>query len=325
MALSTQDFQAMLAEGNNDNLPGRMSNTTARSLVRIVRRDADLNFDLPNLKVRLEPENGILWAIMKHPERACYTPETMADLRELQLHLRRSFHGVDANDMPFRYLVWASEAPKAWSLGGDLLNFTSMIRSGDRDGLRDYAHLAIDILHDNYVALDLPIVTMALIQGDAIGGGFEAMLTDDVVIAEEGAKFGLPEILFNLFPGMGAYSFLKRKLGETMARRLIEDGKTRSAAEAAELGLVNQVCPTGGGEQALRDYISSQRTKWRTTLTLQQTQRRIDRISKRELLDVVDMWVDLAMELDPSDLRRMDCLARVQTRKAVPTRQLQAV
>ena len=53
-------------------------------------------------------------------------------------------------------------------------------------------------------------MTVALIQGDAIGGGFEAMLTNDVVIAERTAKFGLPEILFNLFPGMGAHSFLKR-------------------------------------------------------------------------------------------------------------------
>ena len=60
--------------------------------------------------------------------------------------------------------------------------------------------------------MDLPILTVALIQGDAVGGGFEAMLTDDIVIAEQGAKFGLPEILFNLFPGMGGYSFLRRKV-----------------------------------------------------------------------------------------------------------------
>ena len=51
----------------------------------------------------------------------------------------------------------------------------------------------------------------------------------------------MPEILFNLFPGMGAYSFLERKVGEQLARTLIEDGRTRSADELKELGLVDLV------------------------------------------------------------------------------------
>ena len=84
-----------------------------------------------------------------------------------------------------------------------------MIRDQDEATLRAYAYRCIDILYDNYRGLDLPIMTVALVQGDAIGGGFEAMLTNDVVIAERDAKFGLPEILFNLFPGMGAHSFLR--------------------------------------------------------------------------------------------------------------------
>ena len=107
------------------------------------------------------------------------------------------------------------------------------------------------MLYDNYRGLDLPIMTVALVQGDAIGGGFEAMLTNDLVIAERGAKFGLPEILFNLFPGMGAHSFLKRRVGDRLARLLIEDGKTRSADELQELGLVDIVCEPGRGRADL--------------------------------------------------------------------------
>ncbi len=324
MALSTQEFHSLLARVDNDNLPSRAAVASSRSLLRVVGRGTGLDLDLANLETRLEPETGILWATMKHPERACYTPETMADLRQLQLHLRTTFDDADASEMPFRYLVWASNAPKAWSLGGDLLNFTSMIRNGDEEGLRAYAHLAIDILHDNYLSLGLPIMTVALIQGDAIGGGFEAMLTDDIVIAEEGAKFGMPEILFNLFPGMGAYSFLKRKVGEQRARGLIEDGLTRSAEETAQLGLVHHVCKTGEGEKTLRELVAGNQSQWRAKHILQRAQRRIDRISKHELLDIVDLWVDLAMELEPSDLRRMDCLARVQARKAQPALQIAA-
>ena len=56
----------------------------------------------------------------------------------------------------------------------------------------------------NYPALNLPMVTIALVQGDALGGGFECALAHDLIIAERSAKLGLPEVLVNLFPGIGA-------------------------------------------------------------------------------------------------------------------------
>lgn len=315
MAVSKQSLQTLLKRGENDNSPLALEALNPIGRTRTLGRGPRLDLDLPHLATRLEPESGILWARMRHAERACYTPELMRDMREVQQLLRDLFNGRDAAEVPFRWLVWASDAPRAWSLGGDLTNFTRMIRSGDEAGLRAYAHLAIDILHDNHVALDLPILTVGLIQGDAIGGGFEAMLTDDVVIAECGAKFGLPEILFNLFPGMGAYSFLRRKVGPQLARQLIEDGQTRSADEVKALGLIDVVCDAGEGEAALRAYIEENGRRFATLRTLKCVRDRVDPVTRRELTDVVDMWVDLAMGLGEADLRRMDCLARVQQRK----------
>ena len=69
------------------------------------------------------------------------------------------------------------------------------------------------ILHRNMLGLGLPLITIALVQGEALGGGFESILSFDVVIAERDARFGLPEAMFGLFPGMGAHSFLSRRLG----------------------------------------------------------------------------------------------------------------
>ena len=124
-------------------------------------------------------------------------------------------------------------------------------------------------------------MTVALVQGDAIGGGFEAMLTNDVVIAERAAKFGLPEILFNLFPGMGAHSFLRRRVGERMARVLIEDGRSRSADEMRELGLVDVVCEPGEGEATLRQFVARPRAAAsRTDLALKRVRQRSDLLSK---------------------------------------------
>jgi DSF synthase len=315
MAVSTKTLHNLLARGENDNLPlpSEMLGLVGRRWGAV--RQPRLDVDYPHLALRLEAESGILWARMRHDVRACYTPELMRDMRDAQMMLHDLFAGRDAAEMPFRWLVWASDAPKVWSLGGDLTNFTAMIRNGDEAGLRAYAHLAIDILYDNHINLDLPIQSAALVQGDAIGGGFEAMLTDDLVVAERGAKFGLPEILFNLFPGMGAQSFLERKLGPQQARSLIEDGQTRSADEMKALGLVDLVCEPGQGESALRRHIADTAARFGTRRTLQRVRQRVNPITKRELSDIVDLWTDLAMTLGEPELRRMDALARVQQKK----------
>jgi enoyl-CoA hydratase/carnithine racemase len=75
-------------------------------------------------------------------------------------------------------------------------------------------------------SLDLPMLTIGLVQGAALGGGFEALLSFDYIVAERDATFGLPEILFGLFPGMGAHAILSRKLGAAMADRLIVSNQT---------------------------------------------------------------------------------------------------
>ncbi len=314
MALS-HSFVRGLQDAVNDNLDLLPSEFRRMAAPVIPLRRPNFDIDLPNLTTRLDVENSILWARMKHGERACYTPELMQDMRDVQRYLREQLTGVAPADMPFRYLVWASEAKGVYSLGGDLTNFTAMIRSGDEAALRAYAHRAIEIIHDNYLCLDLPILTVALVQGDAIGGGFEAMLSDDIVIAEKDAKFGLPEILFNLFPGMGAYSFLKRKLGMAGARELIESGLSRSADEMKEMDIVDVVCEPGEGEAALLRYIEENAATFNTRRTLRHARRRVDPVSLAELEEIVDMWTDLAMQLTADDLRRMDCLARVQTKK----------
>ncbi|GBD42996.1 putative enoyl-CoA hydratase echA8 [bacterium HR40] len=271
---------------------------------------------LPNLVARLEPETGILWAEMQHGERACFTPELMRDGRAFQQHLKRLYAGFEAHEMPFRYLAWTSRAKGVWSLGGDLATFTRLIRTRNREGLRRYAHASIDVLYDNYRSLDLPILTVAVIEGDAVGGGFEAMVTNDIVIAERGTKFGLPEILFNLFPGMGAYSFLRRRVGEIEARRLIEDGRTRSAEELHALGLVDRLVERGEARAALRAYAEERAARFRTELVLKKMRHRVEPVTRSELVDVVELWVELALELSEADLRRMDALARHQERRA---------
>lgn len=315
MAVARHELRNLIGNIDNDNRPGYVALKAGGPRVAPRPRPDKLELHYDNLAVRLEPETGILWAHFLHPERACFTSGLLADLRHFQLWLQDEFGGCTREDMPFRYLVWASRSATVWNMGGNLAAFTQHIRTHDEAGLRAYAYQCIDILFDNYRGLDLPIMTAALVQGDAIGGGFEAMITNDIIVAERPAKFGLPEILFNMFPGMGAHSFLRRRVGERLARTLIEDGKSRSADELHELGLVDTVCEKGEGEATLRRLVLDRAQRYNADLTLRRVRHRSDPITKAELIDIVDMWVELALDLSENDLRRMDCLGRHQERR----------
>jgi DSF synthase len=315
MALS-HSFVRGLQDAVNDNLDVLPSEFRRLPASIVPLRQPSLDVELPTLATRLEAETGILWARMKHQDRGCYTPALVSDSRSYQLYLREQCSHLGADEMPFKYLVWTSEANGVFSLGGDLAFFTHCVREGRERQLTEYAHRCIDVLHDNYNAMGLPVLTCALVTGDAIGGGLESMITNDIVVAEKGVKFGLPEILFNLFPGMGGYSYLVRKIGEKQARAFVEDGRSRSAEEMVELGLVDVLAEPGQGEQALRDYLG-QGKRFNTMRTIRRACKRVDPVQKGELLEIVDIWVDLAMQLSADDLRRMDCLARVQEKKRV--------
>jgi DSF synthase len=315
MALS-HSFVRGLQDAVNDNLDLLPSDYRRLPASVVPLRQPKLDVELPTLAARLEAETGILWAQMKHQDRGCYTPALVSDSRSYQLYLKEQCGHLAADEMPFKYLVWTSEAKGVFSLGGDLAFFTHCVREGRERQLTEYAHRCIDVLHDNYNAMGLPVLTCALVTGDAIGGGLESMITNDIVVAEKGAKFGLPEILFNLFPGMGGYSYLVRKIGEKQARAFVEDGRSRSAEEMVELGLVDVLAEPGQGEQALRDYLGQGR-RFNTMRTIRRACKRVDPVQKGELLEIVDIWVDLAMQLSADDLRRMDCLARVQEKKRV--------
>ena len=94
-------------------------------------------------------------------------------------------------------------------------------------------------------------------QGDALGGGFESALASNVVIAEKGVKMGLPEVLFNLFPGMGAYSLLSRRVGTARAEQMILSGRLYTSDELFEMGVVDILAEKGEGEVEVYKYIKS--------------------------------------------------------------------
>lgn len=268
-------------------------------------------FDLGQLDVRWDGELDTLWTFMTPEGRPNFNLPMLHDFETWQREIARVYGNDDSR---LRYLVLGSRFPGVWNLGGDLGLFAKYIRSGDRQGLIDYGEACTGILHRNINRLNLPIVTIGLVQGQALGGGFEALLSFNVIIAEESAKFGLPEIAFGLFPGMGAHSLLARRIGIAKAEQLILGNKTFTAEQMCELGLVYKVVPDGEGEAAVIDYIRANSRRHAGNSAVFAASNQVMPVTLDELNRIVGIWADTALKLREKDLKLMERLVRAQTR-----------
>ena len=265
-----------------------------------------------NLTVEIEPRSRTFWCHMRPKERPSFTPGLLADLATMQRGLKLMFVGGEA---PIDYFVFGSRLTGIFNLGGDLTILADRIREQDRASLVRYARACIDVLYTNAVGYDLPIVTIALVQGDALGGGFEAALCCDVIVAEKSARFGFPEVLFNLFPGMGAYSFLARRIGAAQAEKMLLSGRIYTAEELHGMDVVQVLVDPGAGEQAVRDYIHRNGRRHNAQSGVFRAGRRVWPLAYDELRDITDLWVDAALNLRQSDLRKMVRLTSAQNRR----------
>jgi len=268
-------------------------------------------FDLGQIDVQWEPELGTLWAFITPLDRPNYNLGLLRDTMAWQMEAKKVFA---AGEGDLKYMVLGSRFPGVFNLGGDLEMFARCIENQDRETLRQYSHLCVDIVDRVWHCNDMPVVNIGLAQGDALGGGFEALMCFDVIIAERQARFGLPEVLFGLFPGMGAYSILARKLGHAVAERMILSGKVYTAEEMHEMGVITVLADAGRGEEVARDYIQSNIGRHAGHVGVYRAGRRVESLDLSELRDIVDGWVDTAMKLTDKDLKMMRRLAAAQTR-----------
>jgi DSF synthase len=136
------------------------------------------------------------------------------------------------------------------------------------------------------------------------------------VIFERSAQAGFPEVLFNLFPGMGAWNFTIRKAGFAIANEMILSGRLYSAEQLYRRALVDLVVEDGEGEAAIDHVVRTVDPRMRGTLAALQARSFAAPITYESLLAIVDRWTETAMNLTDRDLRLMERLARAQVRKA---------
>lgn len=141
---------------------------------------------------------------------------------------------VEQNDH-IKVLILTGAGGKAFVAGADISELATMdalkAKYFSRKGQKAFRKLE-----------NLPIPTIAAVNGFALGGGAEAALACDFIYASDKSVFGLPEITLGLIPGFGGTQRLPRLVGTSLAKELLFTGKTISAQQAFEFGIVNKVC-----------------------------------------------------------------------------------
>ena len=257
-----------------------------------------------------------MWMMLHASPRPCFSETLLREISQLAKAAKTS-------GLPIDFWVTGSTVPNFFNVGGDLSLFAKHIRNGALFELSCYAHLCIDAVYYALSGFDVGAVTISMIEGTALGGGLEAALAHEFVIAQRDVKMGFPEIAFNLYPGMGAFSIVARKVSPRLAEELISSGASHTAEWFHESGLVDRLFNAGEGYQTVRTFVDEIRPKLVGIRGMLRARRRVAGISKEELLAITDDWVESAFEIGEKDLAIMERLVMLQNKR--PVTQLYAV
>lgn len=184
--------------------------------------------------LRLEKEGHTAILTLANPPANTWTRESLADLRRLVTDLN--------NDRNIYSLVVTGEGEKFFSAGADLKLFADGDKALAREMARRFGE-AFETLSQ------FRGVSIAAINGYAMGGGLECALACDLRIAETQAQMALPEASVGLLPCAGGTQLLPWLVGEGWAKRMILCGERVNAETALRIGLVEEIVPQGQARQ----------------------------------------------------------------------------
>lgn len=270
--------------------------------------------NLRQIEVEYDQETLTMYWWMKPAPRPCFNAAFLEEAAafEQSLEQHQGWMSHNGRQCKVESAVFGSRIPGVFNLGGDLSMFIQAILRKDRDGLTYYGRLCVDNMFRRLRGFGSDVMTYSLVQGKAFGGGFECALSSDVIVAERSSTMSFPEVLFNMFPGMGALSLLARKVGMRKAEEIIMSGRVYTAQEMHELGVVDVLAEDGAGLDSVRAMIKSRQRKRNTYRAMALAKREFQPVTQSEMRNIVDIWVDAALRLESRDLRMMARLVRAQ-------------
>lgn len=256
-----------------------------------------------------EEGRNVLWMMLKAGPRPCFNTALLHDISHLK-------YAAIESGLPIDFWVTGSVVPQIFNVGGDLQLFVKNIRAGERELLLGYARACIDAVHDAMTGFGTGAISIAMVEGSALGGGFEAALAHHYVFAQADVRMGFPEIAFNLFPGMGAYSLVARKSHMRLAEELISTGESHTAEWYHGKNLIDGLFDKDEAFMAVRTFIDVTRPKINGIRGMLRARQRVLPIDRSELMDITEDWVQAAFSLEEKDLTYMERLVMLQSRHA---------
>jgi DSF synthase len=251
---------------------------------------------------------------MKPSPRPCFNSEFLNEVEQFESRMERHQGWIQhgGRECKVENMVFGSRIPGVFNLGGDLSMFIQAILRKDRSALSYYGDLCVNNMFRRVSGFGADVVTYSLVQGKAFGGGFECALASEVIVAERSATMSFPEVLFNMFPGMGALTLLGRKIGLRKAEEIIMSGQVYTAQQMYDAGVVDHVTEDGNGLDFVRAMVNSRQRKRNSYRAMSLAKREFLPVRHDEMKSIVGVWVDAAMRLDTRDLRMMARLVRAQ-------------
>ena len=254
-----------------------------------------------------EEERRTVWMMLRAQPRPCFNHVLIEEIMNISWLVRQAGFAVD-------FWVTGSLVPGMYNVGGDLNFFVECIQNGRREALRAYARACVDCVHAASRGFDTGAISLAMVEGSALGGGFEAALAHHFVLAQRDARLGFPEIAFNLFPGMGGYSLVARRSGMKLAEELIYKGESHTAEWYAQQGLVDELFEPGQSYLSVRTFIDTLQPRLNGIRAMLRARQRVMQLPRSELMDITEDWVDAAFCLQPKDVAYMERLVQLQNR-----------
>lgn len=174
-------------------------------------------------------------------------PQVLNALNQSVLQELLSF--IRADKLHIQALIITGAGSKAFIAGADIAEMQPLTSKQ----MLDFCRLGQEVTS---ALEESPFLTLAAINGYALGGGLELALGCDFIFATQNAKLGLPEVSLGLIPGFGGTQRLTRAIGQRHAKELILTGRTLSAQEAVAWGLVNKVCESEKLLEECKEYLS---------------------------------------------------------------------
>ena len=267
------------------------------------------------IKIDYEPDLATIWLTLPVHPLPCITPTLIADFGEVADTLKRE-HGREtpSGDQPFKFLVLRSASEQVFSLGGDLVTMAETIESNSIDVLDRTAVGGATASYNLASGFGCCLVTISLVRGRALGGGFETARCCNIMTAESGAIFQLPEASVGLFPANGIATVIAPKIGYALARRLALAGERFDTAAALAEGMLDHLYEPGTGEAGVRALIARLTPSHGAHVAFERTIRRQHNVTLDALIAETDYWAKTVRDIPPASLERMRRIGMKQRR-----------